>query len=106
MKPKPPPRPPKRKGPPPLPVNRPSAPAPAGLELDPDEPAFVLRAGDFMAPEYVAKWAQDAESFGVEAARVRAARQCAKRMNDYRLKKGILGRSLEAAPKPRKESIE
>lgn len=77
--------------PPPL-TNRPSQPAPAGLLLDPEEPAFVLRAGDLMAPEYVEKWAADAEAFGVDAERVRDARRCAKRMNDYRLKHGLIGR--------------
>lgn len=83
---------------PPSRANRPSYPAPPnipiagdpdGALLDPDEPVFILRAGDLFAPEYVAKWAQDAEDYGVDSRRVAAARRRAKEMNEYRTRKGF-----------------
>jgi hypothetical protein len=73
----------------PAPPNVPLAGDPEGPLLDPDEPAFVLRAGDLLAPEYVEKWAADAEAYGVDSRRVAAARRCAKQMNNWRNRKGF-----------------
>jgi len=45
-----------------------------------DEPIFVLRASDVLAPSAVRDWAACAESLGVSAAKVREARALADRM--------------------------
>lgn len=68
---------------------QPLAGDPQGSLLDPDEPCFVLRAGDLLAPETLLKWAAGAEEYGVDSRRVQAARRCAKQMNAWRLKKGF-----------------
>lgn len=69
---------------------RPSYPAPStGTLLDPTVPAFVLTAEDFMAPDYVLQWAAAAEAMGMDNRRVQAARLCARRMNEWRQKKGF-----------------
>jgi hypothetical protein len=54
--------------------------------LDPDEPAFVLRASDLCAPETVIAWARMAQRFDVPAARIRAAEKCAREMERWRAK--------------------
>lgn len=65
--------------------NRPSQPAPAGLLLDPDEPAFVLRASDLLAAETVRQWATLAERFDVPTARIQAALRTAEEMERWQL---------------------
>lgn len=78
----------------PEPVARPSWPAPAAeasdqlLELDPDEPVFVLRATDLLAPETLQRWIVLARQMGVSSARVLAAERCVREMNDWRLRRG------------------
>lgn len=72
----------------PPPPGRPSQPAPAGLDLEPDEPAFVLRAGDLMAADFVRLWAARAEEFGVPTARIQAALKTADAMERWRLTRG------------------
>jgi hypothetical protein len=70
---------------------RPSQPAPRA-DVAEGEPVFEIAAGDFMAPEFVEKYAAALEEWGAEASAVRAARACAKRMNDWRIKHGMVGR--------------
>lgn len=78
-----------RKVPPPIPPpNRPSQPAPAGLLLDPDEPAFVLRASDLLAADFVRLWAARAEEFGVPTPRIQQALRTADAMDRWRLTRG------------------
>jgi len=72
----------------PPPPGRPSQPAPAGLDLEPDEPAFVLRASDLMASETLLEWCRLAQRFGVSTTRIREAERCARAMERWRLKNG------------------
>ncbi|MGH8639135.1 MAG: hypothetical protein ACREUZ_18525 [Burkholderiales bacterium] len=48
-----------------------------------DEPIFVLRAQDLLAPATVRHWAEDAEKAGCVAARVREARDLADAMERW-----------------------
>jgi hypothetical protein len=45
-----------------------------------DEPLFVIRAQDSFAPKYVELWAHQAEVMGVNAEKVKGARQVAGEM--------------------------
>lgn len=45
-----------------------------------DEPIFVLRAQDLLAPTIVADWACRAKTLGVNKEKVMAARRCAREM--------------------------
>lgn len=49
-------------------------------KADPDEPLFVLRAQDSLAPVVVMLWALNAGMHGVPQAKIEKARACAKRM--------------------------
>ena len=48
-----------------------------------DEPLFVLRAQDVLAPEIVREWAFRAAAAGVPAQKVEQARRDADAMEDY-----------------------
>lgn len=48
-----------------------------------DEPLFVLRAQDMLAPYVVEVWAAEAARFGVGAEKVAAARRLAGMMRDW-----------------------
>lgn len=52
-----------------------------------DEPIFVLRAQDILAPDAVRRWAKLAESYGVSHAKIREAMDCAKQMEDWKKRK-------------------
>jgi hypothetical protein len=57
-----------------------------GSSLDraaPDEPVFILRAQDTLAPRVVVRWAHLAEQAGTGQAKVRAALEVAKQMADW-----------------------
>lgn len=73
------------------PPPRPSQPAPRA-DVVRDEPVFEIAAGDFLAPEFVEKYAAALEEWGGDPNAIRAARACAKRMNAWRLKHGMVGR--------------
>jgi len=48
-----------------------------------DEPVFILRAQDILAPRVVVRWAHLAEQAGSPQDKVRAALQVAKQMADW-----------------------
>ena len=48
-----------------------------------DEPLFVLRAKDPLAPQLVEAWADRAELEGVELAKIQEARVCADDMREW-----------------------
>ena len=48
-----------------------------------DEPVFILRAQDILAPRVVVRWAHLAEQAGTGQAKVRAALEVAKQMADW-----------------------
>lgn len=50
-----------------------------------DEPLFVLRAQDILAPEMVREWAYRAQKAGVPFAKVDEARRCADLMEDWQI---------------------
>jgi hypothetical protein len=52
-------------------------------KLGPDEPRFVLRAQDRLAPELVEAWAVEAELNGCPAAKVACARRIAAAMRRW-----------------------
>ncbi len=52
-------------------------------KADLDEPLFVLRAQDSLAPEVVQLWALNAGMRGVPQVKVEAARACAERMRQW-----------------------
>lgn len=51
----------------------------------PDEPVFVLRAQDMLAPEIVREWAYRARKEGVDPEKVDAARRVADQMEDWQI---------------------
>lgn len=51
----------------------------------PDEPVFVLRAQDMLAPEIVREWAYRAQAAGTPEEKVSEARRCADRMEDWQI---------------------
>jgi hypothetical protein len=53
----------------------------------PDEPLFVLKATDPLAPRVVEEWARIAQENGVNQAKIDDARQLAERMRQYHEKK-------------------
>lgn len=57
---------------------------PANL-IPEDEPVFLLRAQDFVAPEVVEIWADKAEKAGTKPEMILMARQWAKRMRDWQI---------------------
>lgn len=50
-----------------------------------DEPLFVLRAQDALAPEIVREWAYRARAAGVNESKVAEARACADEMEDWQI---------------------
>jgi hypothetical protein len=48
-----------------------------------DEPIFVLRAQDTLAPELVREWADRAEDAGTPSEKVEEARDLARQMEDW-----------------------
>lgn len=50
-----------------------------------DEPVFLLRGQDFVAPDIVEAWADRAEAAGAYADIVMSARDQAKRMRDWQI---------------------
>jgi hypothetical protein len=52
-----------------------------------DEPLFVLRAQDMLAPEIVREWAYRALAAGTPHEKVDAARKCADEMENYQIQK-------------------
>ena len=50
-----------------------------------DEPVFILRAQDILAPRVVVRWAHLAEQAGSPQDKVRGALQLAKRMADWQV---------------------
>jgi hypothetical protein len=57
---------------------------PSGI-IPEDEPVFLLRSQDFVAPDIVELWADRAELAGAKADIVLAARQQAKKMRDWQI---------------------
>lgn len=57
----------------------------AKTEVPEDEPTFVLRAQDKIAPEIVREWAYRAAVEGAPEEKVEAARQIASRMEDWQI---------------------
>lgn len=53
-----------------------------------DEPVFVLRASDVLAPEVVSLWAHRAEAGGTPKSKVRKARMLAARMLNWQAEHG------------------
>lgn len=53
-------------------------------KADPDEPLFVLRAQDLLAPVLVRAWAFMASQFGVNSNKVEDAKSVAKQMIGWR----------------------
>lgn len=51
----------------------------------PDEPIFVLRAQDIIAPEIVREWAFRAKKAGVPKEKVDEARRLADQMEDWQI---------------------
>lgn len=51
----------------------------------PDEPLFVLRAQDMLAPEMVREWAYRAKVMGVPDEKTDEARRCADQMEDWQI---------------------
>lgn len=56
-------------------------------KADPDEPLFVLRAQDILAPEVVRDWAHRARAANVDPAKVVDALNIADRMEEWQIKK-------------------
>jgi hypothetical protein len=52
-------------------------------KADLDEPVFVLRAQDDLAPEVVQLWALNATMRGAPKSKVEDARRCAREMRDW-----------------------
>jgi len=52
-------------------------------KADLDEPLFVLRAQDDLAPEVVQLWALNATMRGATKDKVEAARECARAMREW-----------------------
>lgn len=55
----------------------------------PDEPLFVLRAHDRLAPQIVLEWARTAFDIGVSAQKVADALNCVNDMRDWQEKNGM-----------------
>lgn len=53
-----------------------------------DEPIFVLRAQDLLAPDKVRKWACEARAKGCPADKVQEAYECATQMDAWAAKNG------------------
>ena len=53
------------------------------MKAAPDEPIFVLRAQDSLAPGVVRDWASKARIIGVDAAKVEEAEKCAAAMDAW-----------------------
>lgn len=53
-----------------------------------DEPIFVLRANDRLAPMIVRFWARIADMMGVNRAKVQKAEVCAMKMEEWAVKRG------------------
>ena len=56
-------------------------------KADPDEPLFVLRGQDILAPEIVREWAHRLRVSGGDAAKVIDALNIADRMEEWQVKK-------------------
>lgn len=56
-------------------------------KLQPNEPFFVLRAQDLLAPHLVEQWAMNAEKQGCDPAKVQEARRCALHMMAWKGRK-------------------
>jgi hypothetical protein len=56
-------------------------------KVDKDEPIFVLRGQDKLAPALVEAWAALAEEHGVDSDRIREATSCANQMRFWQPRK-------------------
>lgn len=54
-----------------------------------DEPVFLIRGQDVVAPLVVAYWADTAERYGAAPALVRMVREWAQEINDYQQRMGF-----------------
>jgi hypothetical protein len=52
-------------------------------KVAPDEPIFVLRARDLLAPDTIRYWAMLAKASGVNTAKWQEAQVCAKQMEEW-----------------------
>jgi hypothetical protein len=57
-------------------------------KAEPDEPIFVLRAQDILAPEMVREWAYRAAVLGSPREKIVEARKLADRMEDWQIEHG------------------
>lgn len=65
---------------------------------EPDEPMFVLLGRDPQAPALVEAWATEREANGEDLRKVDEARNCAKKMREYRTARNAAKSVAKAFP--------